>query len=119
MRVFVAAVALVGSFAFAGPAVDAHVSPEDVRQICAVVARVTPEPIRDIEGAISDKPVPGAIAHDAISESTNGTKHIKTYERTDLVYVSVGKSTDVDGNVYYVQKFGKTWKVVGKGDWIR
>jgi len=119
MRIVAALLTLVGSSAFAGPAVDAHISREDVRQICAAVARVTSDPIRDIEGEISDKYVRGSIAEDSTLFSEGTTKHIKTYERTDLVDVTVGKSREVTGKVYYVQKFGKTWKVVGKGDWIR
>jgi len=119
MRTVVALLVLIGSSAFAGPAVDAHISRDDVRQICAAVARVSREPIRLIDGEISDKYVPGSIPEDSTLFSEGKTKHIKTYERTDLVDVEVGSSRDVTGKVYYVQKFGKTWKVVGKGNWIR
>ena len=57
---------------------------------------------------------------DGIEDSSKGRRAIKLYERTDRVSVHVGHyPQQVKGDVYYVQKFGSKWKVVGKGGWIR
>jgi hypothetical protein len=113
--------ALVVSSARAGPEVDAHISRDDVRQICAAVSRVTREPVRLIDAEISDKYVRGSIPQNATKESSGGHQtQIKIYERTDLVDVEVGDPSHQSSGVdYYVQKFGDKWKLVGKGHWIR
>ena len=113
-------ISLLAASVLAAPPVQGHISREDVQQICAVVSSVTREPIHFISAEISNTYVPGSIPQDGIEDSSKGRRAIKLYERTDRVSVHVGHyPQQVKGDVYYVQKFGSKWKVVGKGGWIR
>jgi hypothetical protein len=110
---------LICSVALADPPVRAHISREDVQQICFVVSRATREPITSISAQTSARPVPGAIPYDAFEGSSRSIKRVTRYERTDLVSVHTGDFRRGVGDVYDVQKIGNTWKIVGKGIWIR
>jgi hypothetical protein len=100
------------------PLVEAPVSRDDVRYICAAVRHVTHKPVQNISAAIDTHPAPGAIRENWVAVSAHSSRPIKRYRRTDRVSVTVGGRGDISGELYEVQKIQGHWRVVGKGDWI-
>jgi hypothetical protein len=112
-------VIFLASSVIAEPAVDAHISRQDVRDICQLIGGVTAQPVRFIHPVVTRDYVPGAIAQDGIEDSSKGRRRIKLYERTDRVSVQTGYKDKITGGAYEVQKVGTTLKVVSRSSWIR
>jgi len=93
-----------------------RLSPDNVRQICQAVSRVTPQPVRSINPVSSDHDAPGVITEYASLITGGSFKRVKVFWRTDRVGVKTGYKDATSGNAYELQKIGGTWKVLpGKG----
>jgi len=103
----------------AGPAVHAHISHEDVRNVCQLITGVTAEPVRWIDPVFTRQYVPGAVTRDGMEVSAKGKKRYTLYEQPDRVSVHTGYPNRITGGAYELQKVKGAWKIVFKGTWIR
>jgi hypothetical protein len=70
------------------PKVNAPVTPEDVREICAVVRGQTTEPISEISEVTTEAYVPGVTPRQTVTIAANGERHESTmYPCPDRVWV--------------------------------
>jgi hypothetical protein len=117
MRAILIPILCIASSLLASPEITVHISPQDVRQIRAVISAPTSEPILDIYPVCEKQPVPGSIPIKGYTSGPIRYSAITCYARTDKVIVStvrtyvgnVGKR--VNPIAYIVQKVGETWKI--------
>jgi hypothetical protein len=103
----------------ARPSIYGRIPEQDVKEICAVVRAVTPEPIGAITTLCTTEHVPESIPYKTIEISRTGTRQVIMYERTDFVSVQTGTRDKGSGASYQVQKLAGKWKIIHKGHWIR
>ncbi len=70
------------------PKVNAPISPEDVREICALVSAETSEPISEISEVTTEAYIPGVTPRQVVSVAADGERHETTmYPCPDRVWV--------------------------------
>ena len=57
------------------PKVNATISPQDVKEICALVRVATSEPISEISEVTTEAPIPGVTPRQVVSIAANGDRH--------------------------------------------
>jgi hypothetical protein len=103
----------------AGPLVKARVSHDDVREIRRTVRSVTLEPVREISSDTSTHYVRGSVMEYWHTSSSRGNRRVKRYVRSDRVLVTAGRTENLTGPTFVVQKVRGKWTILGRGDWIR
>ena len=71
------------------PKVNAPISPEDVREICALVSAETSEPISEISEVTTEAYTPGVTPRQVVSIAANGERHETTMLRARIAFGSL------------------------------
>ena len=117
MRAILVPILCITSSLLASPEITVDVSPQDLRQIRAVIRAATSEPILAIYLVCEKQPVPGSIPVKGYTSGPIRYSPITCYQRTDKVIVSTVRT--YVGNVgkranpiaYIVQKVRGTWRI--------